>query len=134
MSELPPDDPRVMDALNTLMVRMGTFIGQPLTRTTVDDIRDVITHVRTEFKKWHNHDFPRIVPLILPRSRFIAWFREDLDNDEIRIHVLNLLREFTVKKIPVSEFELAQAMRLAWPSYEPPIEFYRGARQVKMLH
>jgi hypothetical protein len=133
MSELPLDDERVKNALENLMARLGSFIGQPLTSSTLYHIRQVINYNRTDFKKNYGHEFPAIVPLILPKSQFIAWFREDLDNEEIRIKVLNLLREFAVKRIPVSAFELAQAMRFAWPKYEPPIEEYQKAKQVKLL-
>lgn len=133
MSELPEDDPRVEKTLAVLMTRMTVFIGYPLTETTINSIRTLVQHTRSDFKANFGHEFPAIAPLILPRSQFIAWFRQDLDSDEVRIKVLNLLREFYVKRIPVSAFELAQAMKLIWPQYEPPLEYYRNAKQVRLL-
>jgi hypothetical protein len=133
LSELPEDDPRVQKYLQSLMSLFADCIGEPLTSASVNTMRELIDDARTEFKKRFGHELPPMVPLVLPRSRFIAWFREDLESDEVRIKVLNLLREFSVKKIPVSAFELAQAMRLTWPKYEPPIEFFQQAKQVTLL-
>jgi hypothetical protein len=133
MSELPEDDPRVQQYLQMLMDLLADCVGTPLTTASITVMREVIDDARTEFKQKFGHELPPLVPLVLPLSRFIAWFRQDLDSDEVRIKVLNLLREFYVKRIPVSAFELARAMKLTWPSYEPPIEFYRNSRQVRLL-
>jgi hypothetical protein len=134
MSELEVEDERVQDALRQLMWRLGTFIGESLTESTMYAIRSTVEQTRTTFKTTHGYDFPPLAPLILPSSQFIAWFRQDLDNDEVRIKVLNLLREFSIKKIPVKEHELAMAMKLTWPSYnhDGDIEFYRQAKQVTL--
>jgi hypothetical protein len=136
MSELAVEDERVQNALEQLMHRLRSYIGEPLTEITMHAIRGAVEEARTEFKKTYSHEFPPLVPLILPSSRFVAWFRQDLENDEVRIKVLNLLREFSLKKIPVSAFELSQAMRLTWPQYnadDGTIEFYRNAKQVTLL-
>jgi hypothetical protein len=134
MSELPYEDQRVQYALQQLMRRLEGYVGQPLTDSTLFAIRSLIEQTRTEFKMEHQHEFPLLVPLILPASGFVAWFRQDLDDDEIRIKVLNLLRELSMAGLPISAIELATAMKLAWPSYNPPIEEYRNAAQVKLLN
>jgi hypothetical protein len=134
MSELPYEDPRVQYALQQLMRRLETYVGQPLENATLLAIRSLIEQTRTEFKLEFQHEFPLLVPLILPASGFVAWFRQDLDDDEIRIKVLNLLRELTMFNLPISAMELATAMKLAWPHYQPPIEYYRQAAQVKLLN
>jgi len=133
MNELPEDDQRLIDALELLMQRLSKFVGQTLTNSTVLAIRSTIEQTRSDFKRNHQYDFPPLVPLILPTSGFIAWFRQDLDDEEIRIKVLNLLRELTINRLPVGAYELAQAMKLAWPSYKPDIEGYRNAYQVRLL-
>ena len=134
MNELPEDDPRVLDAFRVLMDRLSTFVGKPLDNSTVLAICSTIEQTRNEFKRKHQHDFPPLVPLILPTSGFIAWFRQDLDNEQIRIKVLNLLRELTINKLPVGAHELATAMKLAWPLYQLPIEEFKKAYQVRLLN
>lgn len=135
MSELPFEDERVQEALKQLMRRLQMFIGQQLDNSTLLAIRSLIEQTRTEFKRDHQHDFPPLVPLILPTCGFVAWFRQDLTYEEIQIKVLNLLRELTMNRLPVSAMELATAMKAAWPNLgEPPIEYYRNAAQVKLLN
>jgi hypothetical protein len=134
MSELPLEDERVQAAYQQLMRQLERFVGMSLSTSTVLAIRSTIEQTRTEFKNKYQHDFPPLVPLILPNSGFIAWYRQDLDNEEIHIKVLNLLRELAMNKLPVEAGELATAMRLAWPNYQPRIEEYRTAAQVRLLN
>jgi hypothetical protein len=125
MTELPFDDERVQTSFQLLMRQMQRFIGEPLNSRTVSVILTMIDDHRTNFRREYGHDFPQLVPFILPSSQFIAWFRADLDDHEIYQKVLNLLHEFTVTKVPVNEVELATAIKMAWPSYQPPIEDFR---------
>ena len=133
MAELPEDDPRVGEALQLLMRRVSKFVGYPLNESTVLAIRSVIEQTRNEFKRDYQHELSPLVPLILPTSWFIAWFRQDLDSEQVRIKVLNLLRELTINRLPIGTQELAMAMKLAWPLYEPPIEDFINAYQVRLL-
>jgi hypothetical protein len=134
MTELPFEDPRVKQNFALLMRHMQRFIGEPLSGDMIVTIQTFIEDFRAKFKLDYGYEFPALVPLILPRSQFIAWFRADLDTHEIRLKLLNLLREFHVKRIPISEMELARAIKLAWPHYSPNIEEYQKAAHVTLLH
>lgn len=134
MSELDDNHPHVQRALVWLIRRLAMFYGQPFNQSTEDRLRELLTHLRTTFKRTTGHDFPPLTVFLLPTSRIAAIYRADLDDEAIRIKILNLLRELGVARVPVSVPELVAAIRFAWPWYKPPIEDWRNDRQAARLH
>ena len=129
MAELPEDDPLVQRAVTYLTAALTRFYGRPFDQATLDGLIDLMRHTRDTFKRVTGRDFPPLTPLLLPTSRVVHVYRADLDEREIGIKVLNLLRELGVRRAPVSIPELAAAISFAWPAYKPPIEDWMSDRQ-----
>lgn len=132
MAELPEDDPMVERAVLFLTRRLATFYGKPFNQSTLDGLVDLMNHTRDTFKRVTGYDFPPLTVFLLPTSQVACVYRADLDDREISIKVLNLLRELHFAKMPVSTEELAKAIKFAWPMYRPPIEDWRKDGQVTL--
>lgn len=119
MPELPDDDPRMEDFNKRLVNLMAKFVGKELSDPTLYRIKTMIDSERTRFKMFYGYEIPEIVILALPTSRHLALFRADLEDKQIHTVVINLLREFGVRRVPVDRKELAIAIHRAWPYYDP---------------
>jgi hypothetical protein len=133
MPELPDDDPRFEEFHHNLTRAMRVFIGKQLDRVTVMQIHDVVLGHRINFKNTYGYDAPAIVALVLPTSQYIGLYRADLETRDIQIVILNLLREFAVRRVKVDKKELAWALNMAWPNYDPAIEFFAADGQAKRV-
>jgi hypothetical protein len=131
MPELPDDDPRIEEFSTNLLKLLGRFIGRSLDLAEFNRIKILINDGRAAFKRRYGYDIPELVVLALPTSGHFAVFRADLDSKTIQTMLLNLLREFAVRKVPVNKLELARAIRYAWPHYDPAIEEFATDGQAK---
>jgi hypothetical protein len=130
MPELPDDDPRLQEFASQTLSRLHQlYIGKPLNQHTIRQINTFVDHQRISFKQTYGYDIPELVALILPTSRFIALYRADLDTLQIHVFLTNLMRELGHNKVPVDKLELAQALKLAWPHYDPAIELFANDQQ-----
>ncbi len=124
MPELPDDDPRFIEFAIHLSNMLQMYMGKPLDRFTMGQINTLIDHQSINFKQRFGFDVPKLVALVLPTSRHIHFFRADLETQQIQVVIKNLLQEFQVHKIPIDTQELATAIKLAWPQYDPGVERY----------
>lgn len=131
MPELPDDDPRISEFSTKLAKLMRPFIGQKLDRATVMQIHDTITKHSIDFKKTYGYNAPAIVAVVLPTSQYIGLYRADLETREIQIVIMNLLRELAMRRVKVDKKELAWALRMAWPNYDPAVEFFADDGQAR---
>jgi hypothetical protein len=129
MPELADDDPRMQKFSKSLTEVMRQFVGKTLDRSTIMQINDAIIEHRIRFKYNYGCDAPVMVSLVLPTSSYVGLFRADLETTQIQIVILNLLREMAVRRMRVDKRELAWAIRMAWPDYDPAIEFFSNDRQ-----
>jgi len=131
MPELPDDDPRMDEFVNKIVRSNVKFIGRGYDRFTVQQLLAEVEAHRIHFKQTYGYDAPKMVALVLPTSRYIGLFRADLETRDIQITILNMLREFAVRQVPVDKKELALALRNIWPHYDPAIEFFIADGQAK---
>jgi hypothetical protein len=134
MTEVDPQDPRVVNALAQFHRYVAKYHGYPFNKTVLKKIEDAYYHVVDEFKKLYDLDFPPVAPLILPTSQVIVFYRRDLTDEEIQSKILFLLRDLANANKEVSVPELAKAMLFVWPSHRPPIEDMEKITKVKMIH
>lgn len=121
MPELPDDDPRIEQFNQRLMNLLAKFVGMELSDATLYRIQTMITNERVQFKIANGYDIPKLVILSMPTSRHLGIFRADLESTEIQTVVINMLREFGVRRVPVDRRELAIAIHRAWPYYDPSL-------------
>lgn len=124
MAELPDNDPRFRDFAARLFRMLQMYIGKPLDHHTMRQINTLIDHQRIGFKQTFGFDMPELVAVILPSIRFIQLCRADLETPQIHTVIKNMLRELEHRRITVNSMELATAIKLAWPQYDPAIEVY----------
>lgn len=136
MAELPENDPRVRLArANLTQLMMNLRARGPLTSAMIDNMVREVNDLRASFKREHGYDLPPLMPFVLPTSDFIVLYRTDLDNKEIEQKILFLLRDMAKSHRPVSKVELARAIKVVWPHYDPAIEDFeaRGSK-VKLVN
>lgn len=129
MAELPDDDPRMNEFSESLIRAMRQFVGKTLDRSTVMQINDAIIEHRIRFKNNYGCDVPVMVAVVLPTSQYVGLFRADLETRQIQVVIMNLLRELAVRRMKVDKRELAWALQMAWPNYDPTVEFFVDDRQ-----
>lgn len=133
MPELPDNDPRIRDFTARLTRMIQMYVGKDLDNHTMRSINTMIDHQRINFKQTYGYDIPKLVAIVLPTSRFIHFFRADLETPQIHTVIGNMLRELGMHRVPVDKRELATAIKLAWPQYDPTIEVYDNDRSGKVL-
>jgi len=132
MPELPDNDPRVRD-FSTRLTRMlaAYIVGRTLDQHVMRSINTMIDHQRINFKQTYGYEIPELVAVVLPTSRFIHFFRADLETEQIQTVIGNMLQHLKVNNIPVDTHELATAIKLAWPQYDPAIEVFQAHRAAR---
>src|SRR5215203_1740991 len=131
MPELPDNDPRFRDFATRLSRMVQMFVGRPLDYHTMRQINTMIDHQRINFKKTYGYDIPELVAIVLPTSRHVHFFRADLETAQIQIDVMNMLRLLGLQGRQVDKLELASAIKMAWPDYDPGIETFAADGQAK---
>lgn len=131
MPELPDDDPRCIEFVIHLSKMLDIYKGKPLDQFTMRQINTLIDHQCIGFKQKFGFDIPKLVALILPTSQHVHFFRADLETTQIQIAINNMLQEFRMNNIPIDTQELATAIKLAWPQYDPGVEHYLESGQIK---
>lgn len=135
MVELEDDDPRLIVSANKLLERLQPFVGRNFDAANLDAICELVQDHRVAFRREHNADFPPLVPFVLPSLKFIHFVRADIEDKEIHIQLRNLLVQLSRRGALPSAMEVAKAVKLCWPRYEPPIEHIRADPLMKQrLH
>ncbi len=107
------DTDAVVEAGAHLLRLMHRFMGKPMNQSTVDVVCEMITVHRTFWKRSRGVDFPEVVPVVLPRARFIQLVRRDLDRDGVARIIVALGRE-----VPgVTMEDIAAGIARAFPDY-----------------
>jgi len=131
MPELPDDDPRMDEFINRIVHSNVKYVGRGFDKFTIQQLLEEVEAHRTHFKQKYGYDAPKMVALVLPTSRYIGLYRADLETRDIQMMLLNMLREFAVRQVPVDKRELAYALSQIWPNYDPAIEFFSADGQAK---
>ena len=126
MRELDPNDPLLLAAANDLSVKLQPFVGQHFDAGNLDEICDLVQQHRRAFRRQHDADFPPLLPFVLPSIRYIHFVRADIDDQEIRIQLRNLLVQLSRRGVLPPAIEIVKAINLCWPQYRPPIEEFRA--------
>ena len=119
MAELDDDDPRMLEFNDKLLKLLSKYVGQRVSENTIHDLKYQIDQERIRFQQKYGYDIPQLVVLSLPTSRHLGLFRAYIDSTQIQTIILNMLREFAVRGIPVDRMELAIAIKRTWPYYDP---------------
>lgn len=131
MAELPDTDPRLLGALKVLVGQVQHIARRGLSGPVLDEIEEHIATFRMGFRSHHGADFPEMVIFYLPSVPFLILYRRDLDTDQVRIKMHDLIRFLQQTHRNIHAIEIAAAIKRCWPSYDAPIESLR--RDPKIL-
>jgi hypothetical protein len=125
--ELEDDDPRLIKSANELLAELQPFVGRHFDAGNVERICELVQQHRIAFKREYGAEFPPMVPFVLPSLKFIHFVRADIEDQEIRIQLRNLLVQLSRRPNALpSALEIAKAVKQCWPRYRPPIEEFRA--------
>jgi len=109
--------PQMIQAHHELLQALGKTLG--LGGRTLDRrmLHDQFEVVKAHCQKWRSRgvDFPALVAVTIPHLGIIQWKRADLDLAQLRIHIINFVRE----NPRATMREVAAAFRAAYPSLKP---------------
>jgi hypothetical protein len=116
------NDPRVTAGQTELEQRVIVYFrARPRNADldTASDLRTIARDHRTEFKKQHGVDFPRLVPFIVPSIGEVKLLPADWSSSRVRRELAILIGDYAKRGITVPAVELAQAVSRTWPRFRP---------------